>query len=273
MITGVAFGSRLRGDANATSDRDLLLLGDGWGELATASAEYKAAGYSVSLFTYERARVLSAAGGLFFKHIYDEGRVTIGASDRFESLAASWAPARSYDEEIEATTDLFELLRLLPGASASRAGFVIDLVAVSVRSVLIRQFAADGTHLFSWRGLLDEAVRRGRLSAVDARVVLRARDYKNLYREGRTPAADPAFVAALLSAAGKVCGMPVRTGAASPAARRRALSRYASGSYKQLRLLELMQSEYPDDSAWDAVRAQVKAPAYFSEFSLRGLRV
>ena len=159
MIT-VEFGSRMRGDYDASSDRDLLIIGDRWSQLIETSSDNRWRGYSLSRFTYDRATYLISTGSLFFKHIAEEGTLVEGSEADFQELLGAWTPAPSYRQEIEENVDLLNLVEFLP-KSIVGPSVGVDIIFTALRSVLIRELAGEGFYLFSWKAILAESQSDG----------------------------------------------------------------------------------------------------------------
>jgi hypothetical protein len=86
------YGSRARGDADAFSDTDVLIVGD-----AATNVEHLAEGLdypslNVSFYSWEEIRDMHAYGSLYLHHIAIEGRRLLAAADvpqRFPDLLAN----------------------------------------------------------------------------------------------------------------------------------------------------------------------------------------
>jgi hypothetical protein len=259
----VEFGSRKRGDCDASSDRDILLIGSDWCELRSEKERRKKEGYSVSCFTVGRAKRLIGSGSLFFKHIIDEGSLVSGSREEYGCIIAEWYPAASYDIEIENNLDWLEVLGFVPKTQAGLV-IVVDIVITSVRNILIRRLAGAGEYVFSWGALLGTAVRRKLIKAVDVEGFLMARMLKNEYRQGRICNISVTFVDRLMEGAKAVFG-------------RRQFYRFArrkninllpekcvDGTYKQLRALELLCAQYNFDPSLKVFLDWVREPSYFT---------
>ncbi len=146
MNLAIGFGSRTRCDYDASSDRDLLLIG----EFARGIRPSTQPNKNIAEFTSAAALFLATRGSLFFKHIIDEGELLAGSPRDFLRLKAMWRPARDYDSEIASNLDLLELIELAPRGRRGVA-VVADMLVSTIRNGLIRRFANDGFLYF--RGL------------------------------------------------------------------------------------------------------------------------
>lgn len=262
MILAVEFGSARRGDCNYSSDRDILLLGSSWSEIAPQKHSYESNGFSVSAFRFDRACFLAQKGSLFFKHIIDEGGVLSGSSQDFSRLSRAWRESSDFMTEARQNIDQLEVLSFVPKTTQGVLA-AIDILVSSCRNILIRRLAQSGCYVFSWQSILLEAVRRGFLFAHDMPVILRARIIKNDYRQGNYPRVPVEFVGRLIEASGRACGTSIPFQFSSVTKINRLVSRLPDATYKQLRALELLCAHYPGDPALSELRSVVMSPSYF----------
>lgn len=258
----VEFGSRVRGDSDAFSDRDVLLIGANWLDLGAEKTTWEDLGCSVSCFTWDRAKFLVSNGSLFFKHIIDEGVLVDGSPEQYQELVTAWCPAASYDNEIYENLDVLEVLSFTPRSNLG-LNVAVDIIITSVRNILIKRLASKGFYVFAWDSVFHTAAALGEIRGSDVRVFLLARKIKNLYRKDRFPMISNGFVDALSEAAGRV----FRIGNIVFFSQRRRISvlpeQFPDGSYKQLRGLELLCAEYAFEPSLADYRLWVKEPSYF----------
>ena len=265
MTLVIAFGSRRRGDYDASSDRDVLFISDTFAEAKRRYAQCKEAGFSASFFSSACATYLVSRGSLFFRHVFDEGDVISGDQRKFTRLATDWQPANDYQFEIESTIDLLDLLEVLP---ASQRGVTIaaDLMVTSLRSILIRRLAQNGLYVFAWQAVVSEASRCGLIPTYAKRLILDARRIKNEYRRFRYTRASLSLVQDLLGVTRTAIGssrlMP-RARLAAGATKSRVPERLTDYSYKQLRAWEFLCADYPGDPALVQFEEWSKQPNYF----------
>ena len=261
MIT-VEFGSRMRGDYDASSDRDLLIIGDRWPQLIEASSDMRWRGYSISRFTYDRATYLISTGSLFFKHIAEEGTLVEGSAVDFQELLGAWKPASNYRQEIEENVDLLDLLEFMP-RSLFGLSVAVDIIFTALRSVLIRELAGEGFYLFSWTDILEKAELMGWIIPSDKSLFLRARRLKNSYRRGQNPRIDGVFFNLFSQAALRALRTKRQPQWADRGVIYKLPDRFPDNSYKQLRALELLCGEFNCDDSIGHIRQWVKEPSYF----------
>jgi hypothetical protein len=265
MTFVIEYGSGKRGDYDQTSDRDVLLLGERWTEVEGLYAQFKAADYSVSFFSTGQAKYLLSEGSLFFKHVVDEGQVILGGAGNFESFAAGWKPAQSYESEIQSTVDLLDLLGMVPSCRRGIA-VAMDLLVSCLRSILIRRLAERGSYIFSWAKLIREASRCGLLPPDVGGVVLYGRQVKNNYRRFGRANAELSQVQQLIH----ITRAAVGSARAIPSVRfsnRAGISKIAENlrdySYKQLRAWEFLCAECPRDPSLAQFERWARQPNYF----------
>lgn len=262
MMLAIEFGSSKRGDGDLTSDRDLLLIGSDWEEIASESVRKSAEGFSISAFLFDKASYLVSSGSLFFKHICDEGLLVSGSKDRYQTLIAGWQAASDYRDEVCENLDLLEIIHFIPQSTAGVVA-VVDILISSVRNILIRRLACSGEFFFSWSQVFAEATKRQMIKEGDVQLFLTARHIKNKYRQGCIPSLPSWYLEALLDAANRACGVTLKPRFAPRAELRSLPERFTDGSYKQLRALELMCAEYSFDQALDRLICLIRHPAYF----------
>ncbi|MCI0427901.1 MAG: hypothetical protein L0Z46_07805 [Nitrospiraceae bacterium] len=245
------------------SDKDILLLGDNWDQLKREKATKAEEGYSVSCFTKSKAGYLMRSGSLFFKHIIDEGVLVSGRSEEYNRLIAEWCPAASYEDEIEDNLDVLEVLAFVPKSPAGLAT-VVDIVITSIRNIVIRRLAAAGQYVFSWAGVLHTAAKGGQVRAEDVPFFLEARKMKNEYRMGRIRNVSETYVDRLIEGASGVLGGRNKCRFAEHKSILGLPERFADGSYKQLRAVDLLCAEYDFDGSLKSFMDWVRQPSYFS---------
>ncbi|GHC88102.1 hypothetical protein GCM10007320_34960 [Pseudorhodoferax aquiterrae] len=175
------FGSTVRGDVDAFSDRDILLAG----ALVDNAFEAKlsAAGYSTSCYTWQQMDGLARDGSLFLQHLKQEGRILVDREGRLESLLTGYRPLREYGHRIHENLELFEMV----GGAAefeSLHGWAFDVLAVGFRNHAILSLANVGRYVFSFSALVEETAEIHRLSAHEKRLLSDLRVRKRDYRTG-----------------------------------------------------------------------------------------
>lgn len=262
MMLAVEFGSGKRGDCDYTSDRDLLLISTDWKKIMLETERKSTEGFSVSSFLLNKATYLVNSGSLFFKHISDEGVLVSGSKNDYRILMSGWQAAADYKDEAYENIDLLEVINFIPRSPQGVAA-AVDILISSVRNILIRRLACDGEYVFSWESVFTTAENRKIIKKEDIKLLLVARRIKNLYRQGHIASISIQYFEALLEASSRACGVALQPRYATRAELRSLPEKYADGSYKQLRAMELMCAEYPFDCTVDSLLNLVRRPAYF----------
>lgn len=97
------YGSRSRGDADALSDSDLLVVGPPGTDTELAASEFTYPHPKISFYTWDELRRMHSYGSLFLLHVRAEGRrlrPSGGDSDRLPTLLASLPPFSRAEEDL-----------------------------------------------------------------------------------------------------------------------------------------------------------------------------
>ncbi len=261
-MLSIEFGSGKRGDCDFTSDKDLLLLGSNWKQISDEVARRSLEGFSVSAFLFDKATYLVNNGNLFFKHICDEGILVSGSQDQFQNLILNWRAANDYRDEIYENIDLLELIHFIPQSNFGVAA-IVDILISSVRNILIRRLAGQGEYVFSWGKIFAAAHERKLIKYEDIQVFFTARYLKNRYRQNSVPHVPLSYLDCLLRASARACGATLKPRFVHRSELRSLPEKFADGTYKQLRALELMCAEYTFHGALAPLMSLVRQPAYF----------
>lgn len=179
------FGSSARGDADALSDRDFLIVDDDVRVLRERSAVLRAEGFSVASYTFSKLEHLSRVGALFVQHLRLEANVSVDRDGRLGRLLASFRPKSSYSPEIADNGALARLIaRIPPGPVAEM--WAADVLYVTMRNFGVLSLAERGRYVFAYDAILD-ALREEDLLDREAVANLRQlRFMKSLYRGDAT---------------------------------------------------------------------------------------
>jgi len=262
MSLVIEFGSRQHGCHDSHSDRDLMLIYDDSYQLSEKKYAFERLGYSVTVCSRKKANYLSKSGGLFIRHVVFEGRMVDGNIKQLKSLRSSWMAASNYDAEIHSNQEMLAVLERVPNNQL--AGAVInDILICSIRNVLIRKLANEGVYLFSWKDVIRESVTRGFIKHNEIAALLLARRLKNIYRNGAKPIINDQLIGALESISRNVIdkSRKIRFGK-----HREIISLpddQDTGSYAQLRAIELVCSYYSFDKSMNKYIQAIKDPNYF----------
>ena len=266
MTLAYLFGSRIRGDSNKYSDKDVLILANDWDNAKSVSDIYSQKGYEVSFHNIAKAKKLISRGSLFFKHIIDEGKLVIGKPSDSENILSKWSYSKNYQDQIDLNKNLFSVLRHLPKHPASNI-VAVDLIIISIRNILIRKLAMRNTFEFSWNNIFMRAINIGLLNSSDLSTLVAARHFKNLYRRGDDLYIQEKFLSRLSQILSKICDEKIIFKYIDINVFKKRLEKFSDYSYKHLRYLELSTKLYPfDDSSQELYKLKklYKNPNYVS---------
>ena len=243
----IAFGSSIRGDFDVSSDRDILVLSDSGSERESEERLLGKQGYSVSAFTLRGAHYMSERGNLFIKHVFDEGVLLSGSLSLYDGMRSAWRHAPSYDEDIEETVDISEVMMSAPRCCNS-IPVLIDITATSLRNILIRKLAEKGIYAFSCKRVISESVRTGLLDERAKRPLEMCRYIKNSYRRGRSINISIRFLEEVEMLVAKIFKRKNLFCFTDLGKIKNAYESLQERSYKQLRSLELLEAGYSKGS-------------------------
>ena len=184
--TFALFGSVARGDHDAFSDRDLLIVSDDDHILATLKSNYNTQGWSCTGYTWSRLQHAADHGSLFVQHLKQESKIIRDPQDRLAHLLANYTTNASYQCETEGAESLLgELTQTLPQCEAGPM-WTLDVLSVGFRSLAVAKLADEGIYAFANSDILNGLIRLGSLHQTDASRLWALRKYKSLYRRGNT---------------------------------------------------------------------------------------
>lgn len=179
------FGSSARGDADALSDRDFLIVDDDVRVLRERSAALRAEGFSVASYTFCKLEHLSRVGALFVQHLRLEANVSVDRDGRLVRLLASFRPKSSYSAEIAGNGALARLIaRIPPGPVAEM--WAADVLYVTMRNFGVLSLAERGRYVFAYDAILDALREEDVLDREAVANLRQLRFMKTLYRGDAT---------------------------------------------------------------------------------------
>jgi len=175
------YGSHVRGDADAISDRDILLVSSNARSLFAETAALELRGYSSAAYTWNRLRRMAHSGSLFLQHLKHESVIVKDEECKLETLLNEYSPRVDYSRDIEATKRIIGMLDMVSETKES-LGWAYDVLAVSVRNLGILELANRGIYTFSYGQVLSGLAKLGMISATDVETLRELRHFKSLYR-------------------------------------------------------------------------------------------
>lgn len=188
------FGSAARGEADALSDRDILIVDNNVKRLAARSAELEKHGASVASYTFAKLAALADKGALFVQHLKLEAVVTRDEGGRLSRLLDGFRPRQDYSSEIAENTKLSALAGAVPAGSRGLL-FAADILYVSVRNHGVLSLAERDVHVYAFDAVTAALEVEGLISPGGARALSALRFLKCLYRRGETGQGDAARLA------------------------------------------------------------------------------
>jgi hypothetical protein len=147
------FGSLSRGDGDALSDRDILLVDDNTEVLKHRGVLLESAGYSVASYTFRKLDALAERGALFIQHLKDEANILRDNGGRLSAKLAKFRPKKSYAEEISENAYLARLASEYPNTGPG-ALWAADVLYVATRNFGVLWLAEKGVYVFSYSQVL-----------------------------------------------------------------------------------------------------------------------
>lgn len=195
------FGSSSRGDSDALSDQDMLIVDN---EVATLSARQKfleAKGWSVASYTFIKLDFLSRKGSLFIQHLKDEAKILRDVDEGLSSTLMAFRPKESYQSEIAENSGLAQLVTMWPNTGAG-ALWAADVLYVFVRNFGILYLAEKKRYVFSYAAVLEGLAEDGVIEFASVSKLLKLRFAKSLHRSHQRIS---------LSAASDIIGAAIET--------------------------------------------------------------
>jgi hypothetical protein len=178
------FGSTSRGDSDAQSDRDILIVDSDVHLLARRQAALERAGWSVASYTFRKLNAVASKGALFLQHLKAESKILRDVGGRLRSTLDAFQPKLTYHDDLVENAHLADLISIRPN---SRAGalWAADVLYVATRNFGILHLAQKGRYIFSYSQVLEALAEDGCISGDALPDLLRLRLAKSFYRSGQ----------------------------------------------------------------------------------------
>lgn len=179
------FGSAARGDADAMSDRDILIVDDDLAVLRNRTRVLEADGWSVAPYTYMKLEALVRKGALFIQHLKLESNILVDQGGRLARVLTTFRPRVDYGAEILENTLLASLAGVVPEGPRGTL-FAADVLYVTVRNFGVLSLAERGIHAYAFDAVLGALEDERLIAPGGARALAALRFLKCLYRAGET---------------------------------------------------------------------------------------
>ena len=177
------FGSVGRGDDDALSDRDVLLVDNNIELLDRRRIALEAEGSSVASYTFKKLDALVGKGALFVQHLKDEAHIIRDVGGRLRSTLDDFRPKNSYQVELMENAGLASLAATRPNTQRG-ALWAADVLYVATRNFGVLYLAQKGAYIFSYQRVLEALADGGVIPHSDLNDLLQLRWAKSLYRSG-----------------------------------------------------------------------------------------
>lgn len=176
------FGSVARGDADAISDRDVLIITDDAARRRSVAARWQRGGWHPTSYGWARLSQQVRRGALFAHHLRLEARRINDPQDRLASLLAG-TPDGDFATTFRESRDLLRVLEAIPNSPEGYL-WAFDVLAVAFRGMAVAHLATVGRYAFGTADLAGGL--RETLSVVGCRQLIQLlRGMKAAHRTGR----------------------------------------------------------------------------------------
>ena len=182
MFAVAEFGSTVRRDSDATSDKDLLVVGKGRCAYE-AQRRYESLGYAVSTYSPAQLVHMRDAGSLFVQHLKAESRILVDPKNRFSTFL------RGCEFQAPTSTEVTKCVRSLMIAFSSPTTSHVslwkyDFLYCLARDYLIKRTASANGVFFGLNDLERECFDHWGISEVEFAPMRILRRYKSAHRNG-----------------------------------------------------------------------------------------
>lgn len=173
------FGSVPRGDYDAQSDQDVLIVSDV--HKARLDDQFVKAGYSPSVYSWRQLEDLARDGSLFIQHLKQESQILIDKRGQLQALLDDYRPKSDYSTRLADNKNLFEITNGVPTTNAAMS-WAFDVLAVAFRNHAILHLAQRRIYEFSYIKLVSRIASEFGLSNSEIAILNELRLKKRQYR-------------------------------------------------------------------------------------------
>lgn len=177
------FGSASRGDADALSDRDILIVDDDTAILRKRAAVLTCEGWSVASYTFAKLDAIAAKGALFVQHLKLESEILEDHQGRLAKILGSYRPKSDYRQELAENSRLAAIAASVPSGGGG-ALLAADILYVAVRNFGVLRLAERGIHKYSFSSILSSLESEKLIGEQGKESLASLRFLKCIYRSG-----------------------------------------------------------------------------------------
>lgn len=175
------FGSASRGDTDAFSDRDILIVDDDIEVLKMRQKALEASGWSVASYTFKKLIFLIEKKALFIQHLREESKLLRDTSGRLAALLSTFQPKNSYKTELHQNALLADLASIRPIGPTGTL-WASDVLYVAMRNFGVLYLAEQKRYLFSFTRILEALADLGVIRGDALPALVKLRMAKTCYR-------------------------------------------------------------------------------------------
>jgi hypothetical protein len=175
------FGSTSRGDRDALSDRDIIIVDFDIDTLNERKRFLEASGWSVAAYTFRKLDALAQQGALFIQHLKLEADVVVDVNGQLRLILDAFRPKVSYTEELIGNRILSDLTGVRPHGLRGTL-WAADVLYVAVRNWGILLLAQEKRYLFAYSDVLNALAEYHVIDTTAVRPLARLRQAKSAYR-------------------------------------------------------------------------------------------
>ena len=259
------FGSCVRKDDDAHSDRDVLIVFPRGPFPTQLVSELATRGYSCAVYSRSRFARLSESGALFVRHLVSESRIICDPEGFYASTLADFRLRTSYHSVFADSLAVFGLLERIPRYTTG-VSWAADIAAVSFRSMAIPYLADRGIFAFGMDDICDALVSLSRITTTECQKLRVLRKLKGQYRSGQRVSCTEAELTELVDIIDRCFGVGIQRRFVEPADVATELYRNPPNDwYRGIRLVEalLLPRLSHCEPRLQAIRNMIKSPQVY----------